>query len=64
MVLRAAIAMRTLVFLGLLVPLVLLIACLSFALLVLVSPLMVYAKVRGLHLKDPLRASGRIDALQ
>ncbi len=50
---KTAEKIRTLWFLTAMIPLMLLAGCLGVFSLVLTSPLMVYANIRGKHLKDP-----------
>ncbi len=50
---------RTLWFLTAMIPLMLLAGALGAVSLLLTSPLMVYAGIRGKHLKDPWRKSGK-----
>jgi hypothetical protein len=46
---------RTIWFLTAMIPLVMVVAILGLASLVLTSPLMLYASIRGKHLKNPWR---------
>lgn len=49
---------RTFWFLTAMIPLMLLAGCIGILSLILTSPLMVYANIRGKHLKDPWGKAG------